>query len=155
MRHRERGVCCQVMFQDRRTPPAARFKEGLVYIREQRNGKFTIWRGSRELVSSKILWDQMEFSKWSFFSLPEGIEQYLWGGGLESKDLDSLMLVLRNQGIFLEVFPWTPDSPCFLQDEWGRPKYQMEWWGRFSSVVSSERIRGQGGSEHVASSSPA
>lgn len=71
----------------------------------------------------------MEFSKWSFFSLPEGIEWYLWGGGLCTavqwscgnshqirwvKDLDSLMLVLRNQWMFLNVVPWTPDSRCFF-----------------------------------------
>lgn len=39
VRHQESGVCCQ----DRWTQPAARSKEGLVYISEQRNDKFAVW----------------------------------------------------------------------------------------------------------------
>lgn len=112
-------------------------------------------RGPQENFShQKYCGMNMELSKWSIFSLPEGIEQYLWGGGLCTavqpscgnshqirwvKDLDSLMLVLRSQWIFLEIFPWNPVSASFFQDEKGRPKAQMELWGRFSSVVSTER----------------
>lgn len=57
VRHQENGVCCQVMFQDRWTLPAARSKEGLVH-------HFTIWGGPKRTCLIK----DIVGSIWSFQS---------------------------------------------------------------------------------------
>ena len=89
VRHQERGVCCRGTFQDRWTQPAARSREGLAYISEQRNGKFTIWGDPKRSWLSKDTVQSPWLSRWSFLSLLKGMKWSLWGGGLCTAVLQS------------------------------------------------------------------
>lgn len=155
VRHQGRGVCYQGTFQDRWTQPAASSREGLVYINEQRNVKFTIWGDLKRTCLNKDTVEWTWPSRWSFLSLPKGVKWYVWGGGLYTAVLQSCGKPYQadksdesNSSIRFHWFLGVNEcclkhllelqSASYLQDEQGRPEDQMELGGRFHTVNSPE-----------------